>query len=221
MRIRDALVKTSAARMVASTFGVLSGLGGITHGVGEVLQGNIAPEGIFINSWTQGPIATGMGGEPAMTIVPSLLVTGVLTIIASLAVIVWSIAFVQKKNGGLIQLLLSIGMLLVGGGFAPPIMGILASVAGIGIHAPHARWRTKLPAGVQSILARVFPWVFGVSVINGVFLVLGSVVLVYVFGLNNPALFVNSFLFAILALILSIFTGIAYDIQHRSAIAGP
>jgi hypothetical protein len=62
----------SALRIVASTFGVLAGVGGLTHGVGEVLQGNVAPDGIFIDSWTQGPIATNMGGDPAMTIVPRI-----------------------------------------------------------------------------------------------------------------------------------------------------
>lgn len=66
----------SAARGTALIFGVLAGLGGLTHGIGEVLQGNVKPGGIIINSWTQGPIATNMGGEPGMTIVPSLLITG-------------------------------------------------------------------------------------------------------------------------------------------------
>jgi len=50
-----------AARIVASIFGVLAGLGGVTHGIGETLQGNMAPNGIMINSWTEGPIATNMG----------------------------------------------------------------------------------------------------------------------------------------------------------------
>ena len=97
-----------AARTVASTFGVLSGLGGLTHGIGETLQGNVAPDGIVINSWTQGPIATNMGGEPAMTIVPNLMVTGILTIIVSAAIIIWSFVFVQRKNGGLMSILTGI-----------------------------------------------------------------------------------------------------------------
>ena len=59
--------------------------------------------------------------------------------------------FVRRKNGGLIQLLLSIAMLLVGGGFAPPIVGILASVAGLGINTSHTWWRThfRLPYGAS------------------------------------------------------------------------
>lgn len=210
----------SAAKGIASIFGALAGLGGLVHGVGETLQGNVAPSGIAINSWTVGPIATNMGGEPAMTIVPNLLVTGILTIIVSLAVIVWSVAFVQRKNGGLILLLLSIAMLLVGGGFAPPVIGVLASVSGLGINSPHNWWRTHLPVNVRRVLAQVWPWVFGVCVINGVFLVVGSIILVYAFGLNNPDLFVNGFFFAIISVLLSIFTGIAYDIQNNKQVAG-
>ena len=56
--------------------------------------------------------------------------------------------------------------------------------------------------------------------INGVFLVVGSVILVYVFALNAPDLFVNSFFLAIVSLLLSIVTGVAYDLQNRDRGAG-
>ncbi|HUS70065.1 MAG TPA: hypothetical protein VM075_04720 [Anaerolineae bacterium] len=65
MEGRHASAEISASRIVASVFGVLAGLGGITHGIGEILQGNVAPSGIIIDSWTEGPIATNMGGEQA------------------------------------------------------------------------------------------------------------------------------------------------------------
>jgi hypothetical protein len=128
---------------------------------------------------------------------------------------VWSAAFVQRKHGGLILLLLSVAMLLVGGGFAPPLVGMLAGVAGLGIGAPYPWWRSHLPGGVRRVLARLWPWIFGVCALNGVFLVIGSVILVYVVGLNNPDLFVGSFFFAVLSLLLTILAGVAYDIQHR------
>ena len=70
MENKASVTHLNAARAIALTLGVLAGLGGITQGIGEILQGNIAPSGMMINSWTQGPIATTMGGEPAMTIVP-------------------------------------------------------------------------------------------------------------------------------------------------------
>lgn len=204
-----------AARITASIFGVLAGLGGLTHGIGEVLQGNVKPSGIAINSWTQGPIATNMGGEPGITIVPNLLVTGILTIIVSLTVIIWASAFVQRKNGGRILILLSVIMLLVGGGIGPPVIGILAGVAGTGITSQHTWQRTHLSDNVRRVLARLWLWIFGICVINGVFLVVGSVIMVYFFGLNNPDLFVNSFFFAIVSLLLSVLTGVAYDIQRE------
>lgn len=202
----------SAARITASTFGLLCGLGGIIHGIGEMLQGSVPTGGIVVNSWTQGPIATYMGGEPAMTILPNLFVTGLATILVSLATLVWSVAFVQRKHGGLVLILLSIAMLLVGAGFAPPIMGILAGVAGLGIHA-HTWWGTRFPINTQHVLARSWPWVYGICLVNGLFLVAGSLILVYTFELNNPNLFVLSFLFAIVTLLLGIFTGAAYDVQ--------
>ena len=89
----------SAARATALIFGVLAGLGGLTHGIGEVLQGSVRPDGLIINSWTQGPIATNMGGEPGMTIVPNLLVTGYLTILVSLAVMTCAILARDRRGG--------------------------------------------------------------------------------------------------------------------------
>jgi hypothetical protein len=69
--------KTSALKAVPSVFGVGCGLGGVHHGVGELLQGNVAPEGLMFFSWTRGPIASNLGGEPAMNVIPDLLVTGI------------------------------------------------------------------------------------------------------------------------------------------------
>lgn len=77
-----------------------------------------------------------MAGEPAMTIVPSILVTGILAILFSLIFLVWATMFVQRKNGGLVLILLSIVMLLVGGGFGPPILGIIIGAAGTRINTP-------------------------------------------------------------------------------------
>jgi len=203
-----------AAKSTALVFGILAGLGGVTHGIGEVLQGNVKPDGIIINSWTRGPIATHMGGEPGMTIVPNLLVTGILTILVSVAVVVCA-ACARNKNSGRILLLLSVIMLLVGGGFGPPIIGILAGVAGTGIGTPSTWWRRRRSARIWRFLGTVWPWLFGIAAINGLFLVIGSVVLVYCFDLNNPSLFTNSFFFSILSLSLTILLGRAYDVQRR------
>ena len=214
MDSKNVLTNIIAAKATASVFGLLAGLGGITHGIGEILQGNVAPDGLWIYSWTQGPIATNMGGEPGITIVPNLLITGILTIIVSLILMIWSIAFVQRKYGGEIQILLSITMLLVGGGIGPPVIGILAGVAGRGIKKPLTWWHKHLPKNFRRSLSKLWPWIYVIAVVNGVFLVIGSVILVYFFDMNNPDLFTNSFFFAVVSLLLLIFTGRAYDIRR-------
>jgi hypothetical protein len=213
MEGKNASTNISAARIAASTFGVLAGLGGLTHGVGEMLQGNIPSNGMFIDSWTQGPIATHMGGDPAMTIVPNLLITGGLATIVSLATVAWAAAFVQRKHGGAVLILLSIAMLLVGGGFGSPIIGTLAGIAGTSINAPLTWWRTRLAGNAGRFLAQLWPWVFGVAFINGVFLFVGAIFLVYAFGWGNEDLYLNSFFFAVVSLLLTIITGVAYDLQ--------
>jgi hypothetical protein len=205
------LMKTSAARLIASIFGILAGIGGMMHGPGEILQGSIAPVGIVFNSWTVEPVATNVGGEPAMSVIPNLLVSGVLTIIVALAVLIWAAIFVGKKNGGLILIFLSIIMLLVGGGFAPPIIGIISGIAGLGINVQESRWHKRLPDKLQSLLATLWPWFFGVCVVNGVTLILGSLIFGYIVGLNIPGVWVFCFLISIPLLILAIITGKAYD----------
>ncbi len=117
----------SKTRVAASAIGIFGGLGGASHGPGEMLQGNIAPNGLVIEAW---PELTVLAGEPAMTIIPSFLVTGVLTVIFGLLVAVWAAKFVQRKNGGLVLIFLSIIMLLVGGGLFPPAFGVVAGIIG-------------------------------------------------------------------------------------------
>jgi hypothetical protein len=203
----------SAARATATVFGVLAGLGGVTHGVGEVLQGNVPVNGLAIDSWTSGPIATNMGGEPGITVLPSALAAGALTLVFSTAVVAWSLAGVRRKHGGLVLVLLSTGMLLAGGGIGPPVMGVLAGVAGLGIARRKGGWAQRLPKGTRRVLARAWPPLFVAGAVNAVFLVVGSVVLVYAIDLNTPDLFLGSFYFAVLSLVLIVLSGAAYDAE--------
>ncbi len=78
----------SATKVVVSAFGIILGIAGIEHGIGEILQGNIVPSGIVIKSWGESKLFSILAGEPAMTIIPNLLITGVLVIIISLSIMV-------------------------------------------------------------------------------------------------------------------------------------
>lgn len=209
------LMNARATWLVASVFGVLASIGGMTHGVGEIRQGNVAPENFFFPSWADGPIATEMGGDPAISVVPNFLVTGILALIVSGAMLVWAAAFVQRKHGGLVLMLLAIVLLLVGGGIGSPVIAFLAGVAGTRIHAPHRWWRAHVTTSLQRALAWLWPWVFALALVNGLFLFVGAVLLVYSISLNNSDLFLNSFYFAVVSVALSIIAAVAHDVQPR------
>lgn len=120
--------KTKAA---AAILGVFAGLMGISHGPGEILQGNVAPKGVMIMAWPQ-LTSSPLAGEPAVTAIPSLMVAGILTIIMACIVMAWAGTCLGRKQGGLLLILLSLAMLTVGGGVIPPLFGIAAgSIAAI------------------------------------------------------------------------------------------
>jgi|SRR5450756_107566 len=147
----------SATRVAISTIGVYAGLLGAVHGYFETLQGNVAPSGIAIKAIGPPCQADKVWHAclPAITLVPNFLVAGILAIIISLTIVVWAAAFIQRKNGGLILILLSILMFLVGGGFIPFFTGIIAGVAGTRIKAPMAFSRTRLSGTALSFLAQL------------------------------------------------------------------
>src|SRR5512135_2719586 len=152
----------SATQATVSTFGVIMGVAGIEHGIGEALQGNIAPSGIMFPSWPGSAFFRSVNGEPAMSIVPNLLVTGILAILVSLIFLVWAIKFVQRKHGGQVMMLLSIIMLLVGGGIFPPIIGLMIGALGTRINAPSTGSRTRFSVGLRPFLGKVWPWLFAI-----------------------------------------------------------
>jgi hypothetical protein len=79
----------------------------------------------MIEAW---PALRVVAGEPAMTLVPNFLLTGILAIVMGIIVTIWAAMFIEHERGGLILILLSIAMLLVGGGLVPVLFGIAAGV---------------------------------------------------------------------------------------------
>lgn len=204
-----------ATRAVVSTFGVIAALAGIEHGIGEILQGNVAPSSIMFLSWPDSAFFEIVGGEPAMTLVPNLLVSGILTILFSLAFLVWATLFVQRKNGALVLMLLSIAMLLVGGGFGPPLLGLILSAAATRINSPLTWWRTRLSLNLRNFLSHLWPWSFAAAILAWLLLLPGSSILSYYFGVNNPNLLMTFILCAFSFLLLTIFTGFARDAHSQ------
>jgi hypothetical protein len=201
----------NATRILTAAMGTLMGLGGLEHGIGEILQGNIAPSGIMFPSWPESAFFRIVGGEPAMTIIPNLLITGILTILVSLIFIGWATLFVQKKNGGLVLILISIILLLVGGGMAPPVLGIIIGAAATRIHAPQPVWTRHLAEGFKHFLVKIWPGSFITCLIAWLMMFPGLSILSYATGMNDPAMIPALFFLALGLLLLTIFTGFAHD----------
>jgi len=154
MEDKKILTENSAARAIASIYGVIVGLAGIEHGYFEILQGNVAPSGIMIDAIGPANKMWEGASERALTVIPNYFVTGIIAMIVGLIVIIWSAAFIQRKYGSLILILLSIVLLLFGGGIAPIDLAIIAGVVATRINKPLTWWRTHLPVNVRHILAK-------------------------------------------------------------------
>lgn len=215
----------SATRIIASTLGVFGGLMSMEHGFFETLQGNHAPNSIIIDAIGHQANGVFQGSEPALTIIPNFLVTGILAIIVSPIVMVWAAKFIQRKNGVLFLILLSTILFLIGGGLAPLLILVIASAIGTRINKPLTFWRMHLSGNVGRFLTKLWPYSFIVlflpSLINVQNAIFGDF-----FGLNIPNFSAILFLFIFGLLLLSVISGFAHDIQkqtnsHQTARAPP
>lgn len=75
-----------------------------------------------------------------MTVILDLLVTRVLAVIVALAVVIWSVKVVERPRGGLVLIGLSVLLLLlIGGGFGLPLLGMIIGLGATRIGAAYRR----------------------------------------------------------------------------------
>ena len=196
----------TATRVTASALSIYAGLLGIEHGYFEILQGNAKPTGLMISAIGPPCVPNEMWHAcfPALTVIPNFLVTGIVTILLSLGMLIWGIRFVHRKNGGLILLLLSLLLLPVGGGFIPVLIGVLAGIAGTRIDHP-PKWTPV------SFLTKLWPWALGLLVIWFP----GSWIMGHFYGQAMLEMGLLIFLFFDITLPVSIvFSAFAFDIER-------
>lgn len=196
-----------ATRTVVSTFGLLAGLAGMEHGVGEMFQGPVRPAGPVIESWPDSTAFEILGGEPALTVIPNLLVTGIAAVIVAVALVVWSVRFIDRRHGGPVLILLSLLLLPVGGGFGPPLIGIIVGFGATRIGTTPLR----RPGRVARAAGRSWPWVLGAAVLGYLSLVPGTLLLGHFLGVDNPVLVPTLTTFSFAALILALGAARAAD----------
>jgi hypothetical protein len=196
----------TATRIVVSGFGAVVAFAGIEHGVGEILQGPVVPAGLTIESWPDAEAFAVLAGEPAMTVIPNLLLTGMLAVIVALGVGIWSIWFVERRHGGLVLIGLSVLLLLVGGGFGPPLLGITIGIGATRIGAASGR----PPGPVLRGLGRFWPWILAAGVLGYLGLFPGLVLVSQVLRVPDALVYALS-AFAFAALILALIAARARD----------
>lgn len=212
----------SATRSIVSAIGIFVGLASMEHGFFEMLQGNTVPSGIVIDAIGTGQELFPDATEPALTIIPNFFVTGILAMIVGLLVIIWSVAFVQRKYGSTILFLLSITLFLVGGGSPPIFLGIIASVLSTRINKPLTWWRKHLGVNTQGALAKLWPWsliAFLIIVCSATISAISGWPLMLFFNETTTDFFVVLNALGYISdvfLLLAILSGIAYDIQRNA-----
>jgi hypothetical protein len=203
-----------AIRITASTVGVLAGLVGLEHGFFETLQGNVAPGSININAIGAANRFWPGGGEPAMTLVPNFLATGLLAMLISLLMIVWAVGFLHKKFGNGMLILLAVTQLLVGGGFAPPFLAILTALAASCLNKSLGRCQTRVPTQITYVLAKFWPWLFATFLLSYC-MATELAIFGFFFGADNRKDVLYTFAGLIPVLFaLTMITGWAHDIQR-------
>jgi hypothetical protein len=208
-----------ATRTIVSTVGVILAISGMVHGIFEILQGNTQANRPIIQAIGDAQQMWLYGTEEAFTIIPNFLITGILAVGVGLAILVWSVGFVQTKHGALVFLLLFLLLFLVGGGIAQVVLFLPAWAAATRINQPLAGWRKLLPERFRRMLAPLWPAALGVGAVS---LLIGLSISItgYVPGASDPEQILSicwAFVFGggLGVLSLSMVAGFAYDLEAR------
>src|SRR3974390_1048860 len=91
----------TGTRTIASTLGVLVGIGSIDHGILECLQGFRPTPDLLVYALGSGYRWTvwKQGGEGALTLIPNFLLSGIIATLLGLPIIVWSLRFIASRRG--------------------------------------------------------------------------------------------------------------------------
>ena len=174
-----------ATKIIVSTMGAMLGISGINHGFFETQQGNQPTNGLIIQAIGPAQRMWLHGTEEAFTFIPNFLITGILAIMVSLAIIVWSIGFIDKKHGPTVFILLFILLVLVGGGIGQIIFFTVAWVVSTRINHPLTWWRKVLPENFRKILTKL--WTVSLTFVSLLFLAALEIAIGgFVPGVNDP-----------------------------------
>jgi hypothetical protein len=212
-----------AIKTIVATLGVIFGISGIGHGFFEALQGNVATNGYFINAIGEANKMWLLGNEPAFTLIPNFMATGIASIMTGIIIIVWSVFFMHKKHAATIFLLLFVLLFLVGGGIAQVVFFVIGWAMATSIHKPLYLWRKALPFRIRKHLAKLWLPLLTVSALL-ILYTLQVAIFGFVPGLSDPnnilAVMLCMLCLGLILLLVSFIAGCAHDIDNGGRIDG-
>lgn len=149
----------SATQQLAMWFGGLAGFAGVEHGYFEILQGDKQTEALGFSSMGPPCVPENVwhACEPAMSFIPNLLITGITSLVLGVVTLGWAVFGLQRRLGGAVLALLSVVLLLVGGGIVPPIIGFIGGVALV-ISKIRGAGNRRSVISIWRGLALLWPW---------------------------------------------------------------
>ena len=200
----------NATHVIATAIGVFFGLfSGINHGFFELLQGNKPTDGLVIDAIGEAQRFWSLGGEPAFTLIPNFMLTGIASMVVGLAIVIWSIWFLPGKHGLSVFLGLFILSFLVGGGIGQIAFFVPAWAFATRMGKPLTWWRKVLPRNSWPILSKLWTVMLALAAI--VMLIgLEMAIFGYFPGLTEPeSIESTALLFVLAAAILCVISFVA------------
>lgn len=196
-----------ATRKAVQWLGLVAAVAGVEHGIGEVGQGWSMPPGLVFDSWAGSTAFEVLGGEPAMSVIPNYVIAGMASIAVALMLGAWCTTQLHRRSAGLVIIGLSVMLLLVGGGFGPPIIGVIVGAVASRIGAVPGRW-----TGPRSLASSwAWRWALATAVVGFLTLMPGLVVLAPVLPADNSAIVAAVTVFAFAATVVALTTARAHD----------
>ena len=149
--------KNRSTALFVAILGTVIGVSGSIHGVHSILKGNTPTGGMLLPS---------IG---AFTIVQNYLLTGMLAVALGMAVVVWTIGFIDRKYGPTVFVALCVALFLVGGGIAEVAFILLAALLSTRIHHPLGRWQRAAETALGHAMSTLWP--YAISVAFSIFLI--------------------------------------------------
>jgi hypothetical protein len=148
----------TSTRLFVLVAGILAGLSGVVHGFTETLKGNTPTGGFYLENFG------------AFSVIPDYLITGIASILVALAIAIWAVGFIHKRNGPNIFMALSILLFFVGGGVAQLGFCLVTWGAATRINSPLSWWRRVMSENSRIRLAK---WWLAAFITGFLFISLG------------------------------------------------